>query len=347
MGNLLTYGGISTKVRAMQKNLIHPDEYRELVLLGSVPEAVNYLRTKPAYRDLLESIDEAHLHRGDVEAVLVRSLYRDFSKLYRFAGLKQRRFLNTYFHQYEIVLLKYFLRGIFNHNNEPWSPSKIGEFFRDHSKLDIQKLANVDTIEEFLGALQGTDYYAPLSKLANMEHPTLFDYEMTLDLFYFSTLWKSYHKQFSGKELNILKQAYGSMIDLLNIQWIYRSKTYYQISSADIYALLIPIRYKLKQAQIVRLVEAADEQEFNHVLAATYYSKKYDELSGRELEKLYTQLLYHIHQLARRKNPYSIACINSYLYQKGQELDNLTTILESIRYGLQPADILKYITAGI
>ena len=66
MGNLLTYGGIATKIRAMQKNLIKPEDYRELVLLGSVTEAVNYLRTKRAYQHLLESIDEAHLHRDVV-----------------------------------------------------------------------------------------------------------------------------------------------------------------------------------------------------------------------------------------------------------------------------------------
>ena len=113
-------------------------------------------------------------------------------------------------------------------------------------------------------------------------HPTLFDYEMTLDLFYFSYLWKTYHKMFKGKELTTLRETYGSMIDLLNIQWIYRSKKYYRITNADIYALLIPIRFKLKQVQIAQLVEAADMNEFDHVLLTTYYVKRADELNGAQ-----------------------------------------------------------------
>lgn len=343
MGNLLTYGGIATKIRAMQKNLIKPEDYRELVLLGSVPEAVNYLRTKRAYQHLLESIDEAHLHRGDVEAVLVRSLYKDFSKLYRFSGLKQRRFLDMYFRQYDIILMKFFLRTIFNPTDEAWNPQMAGEFFRKHSTLDLEKLITAKTVDEFVSDLSGTEYHKPLMHLSQMEHPTLFDYEMTLDLFYFSYLWKTYHKMFKGKELTTLRETYGSMIDLLNIQWIYRAKKYYRISNADIYALLIPIRFKLKQVQIAQLVEAADMNEFDHVLQTTYYAKRADELNGVQLESLYNNLIYKMHQLAKRRNPYSIACINSYLFEKGQEIDNLTTILESIRYGLQPADIMKYI----
>ena len=32
---------------------------------------------------------------------------------------------------------------------------------------------------------------------------------------------------------------------MLNIQWIYRAKKYFNLSPADIYALLIPIQYKI------------------------------------------------------------------------------------------------------
>ena len=49
---------------------------------------------------------------------------------------------------------------------------------------------------------------------------------------------------------------------MLNLQWIYRSKKYYHMTPADIYALLIPVHYRLSRREISALVEAGDEEEF-------------------------------------------------------------------------------------
>ena len=46
----------------------------------------------------------------------------------------------------------------------------------------------------------------------------------------------------------------GSKIDLLNLQWIYRAKKYYNMKPADIYLLLIPIHYKLSTDQVKEMV---------------------------------------------------------------------------------------------
>lgn len=40
MGSLLSYSGLTTKIRAMQSRLLTDDQYRELAELKSVPQAV-------------------------------------------------------------------------------------------------------------------------------------------------------------------------------------------------------------------------------------------------------------------------------------------------------------------
>lgn len=45
----------------------------------------------------------------------------------------------------------------------------------------------------------------------------------------------------------------------------------------------------------------------------------------------------------RRQNPYSIASIYTYLFLKEEEIDQLTTALECIRYGLPRGDTLAYL----
>jgi V/A-type H+-transporting ATPase subunit C len=44
-----------------------------------------------------------------------------------------------------------------------------------------------------------------------------------------------------------------------------------------------------------------------------------------------------------RKYPNSMAPVDYYLYLKEMEIDKLTTVLECIRYKLEPTDTLKYV----
>ena len=53
MGSLLSYSGLTTKIRAMQSRLLTDDQYRELAELKSVPQAVTYIssgKTAKEYR---------------------------------------------------------------------------------------------------------------------------------------------------------------------------------------------------------------------------------------------------------------------------------------------------------
>ena len=56
------------------------------------------------------------------------------------------------------------------------------------------------------------------------------------------------------------------------------------MAPADIYALLIPMNYKLKKEEITALVEASTREEAQQIFRKTYYGKKYDHLSAHNLE---------------------------------------------------------------
>ena len=49
MGTLLSYSGISTKIRAMQSKLITEEQFQEIVQLSSVPQVAAYLKRTPEY----------------------------------------------------------------------------------------------------------------------------------------------------------------------------------------------------------------------------------------------------------------------------------------------------------
>lgn len=345
MYNLLSYSGITTKIRAMESNLLTDNDYKEFVTLRSVSEAAAFLKNKPAYKEFFADVDETRLHRGQIERILHLSLYKDFSKLYKFSNPEQRKFLHLYFLRYEASLLKTCLRSVLNGSNDIPHRDTVKGFLEHYSSIDMDKLFAAHTIEEFVTCLDGTEYYKPLSKLLNLTNPTLFDYEMTLDLYYFSHIWKLSQEILKGNELKSLSASFGSKIDILNLQWIYRSKKYYKMSSADIYALLIPVSYKLSKQDMLHLVESANIDEFNLNLASTYYAKiiRPEVFSGESLEYLYNKILEKINRVSALKNPYSVASINMYLTRKDHEVSRITNALECIRYGLDSSETLKYI----
>ena len=100
---------------------------------------------------------------------------------------------------------------------------------------------------------------------------------MALDLCYFKWFWDSRKKVLTRDEERIFMDDYGVKMDLLNIRWIYRSKHFYNMSNADVYAHLIGIQYRLQTSQIKEMVEAATTDELTAAIRNTYYGRHFPE----------------------------------------------------------------------
>ena len=95
MGNLLEYSGIITKLRAMEARLLTDEQFEEISALTSVTELVSYLNTNSSYQDVLQDMDETMLHRGNIEKVLILSLYHDYTKIYPFLRTESEKVFKT------------------------------------------------------------------------------------------------------------------------------------------------------------------------------------------------------------------------------------------------------------
>lgn len=343
MGNLLAYSGIAAKVRAMESHFLKETDFQDMASLPNVREAQEFLKRFPAYEELFSHSD-GELHRGDIEKLLSLSALRDFQKLYLFASPDQRRFLKLYFINFEILILKKCLRHIWGSKDSPLDLSAFQDFFSSHSRLDPLSLASSESVSQLTENLKGSVYYELFKNLENDEGAALFDYEMQLDLYHFRFVWQHRNKFFSSEEQKVITQCLGSKMDLLNIQWIYRSKRYYHLDASSIVPLLIPIRYRLKQEDIQSLSQAATVEELFNLLTFTYYGNltSTDLSDHPDLEAMYRDVLGKIYSRTRRRYPYSAAVLNSYFYFKNVEVHRIITTIESIRYGVNPGTIASY-----
>lgn len=345
--SLLSYSGVTTKVRAMNGKLMKPEDYKQLIAVSSVQEFISFLKLRNAYESIFAGVNIEELHRGDVEKLLTKGIFQDFSRIYRFSNSSQREFLTIHFMRYELQMIKSCLRMVFDKRNPELNLDLFQSFFLKHSKMDLSKMAASSTIGELVESLKGTEFYLPLSKLTSIEHPTMFDYEMQLDLFYFVTLYKSCPKHLKGNDLELIQSSLGVQIDLMNIQWIYRSKKYLQLSSTDLHRIIIPIHYKLKQTQLKQLIETQSIHEFEQLLNTTYYGNKFATIENYSLEDAFDRLIEKLNQIDTRNHPYSLAVIKSYLFHKENEVTQLTRVLECIRYGYSPKEIEQYLQTEV
>ena len=106
MGGVLSYSGLSTKIRAMQSRLTTMEQFEEILQLSNVTQVAAYLKRMPEYSSKWDALDENTLHRGQIEKLLKKSIFQNFSRIYHFANPEQRKFLDLYSRRYEIRVLK-------------------------------------------------------------------------------------------------------------------------------------------------------------------------------------------------------------------------------------------------
>ena len=348
MGNLITYSAVSAKIRAMQGRLLTEGDFSRLVFSGSVSAAVEALRTHPSYSRAFETAGDGELGRSRIEQLLWLSLYQDYSSLYRFATVAQRKFLDLYFMHFEIDILKKCLRGAASSRPSDLDLSIFEDFFQKHSHLDLTGLAGCGTLDGFVDGLRGSFYYDSLRRLRDQGVTALFDYETALDSLYFIHLWKNMKKQLGRKELEAVSQCIGEKIDLLNLEWLSRAKEYYRLPDRSIQDFLIPVYYKLRRSQVLDMAQASSREEFLRLLKATRYGNRIfgepNPSAGHEnprLKRLFRSLLDAVYQNSGQKNPYSAAILNTYFYFKEEEIRKLITTIEGVRYELDGNEILS------
>lgn len=342
MDSTLSYSGINTKVKAMHPKLISDDDYQKISALETVADLIAYLKKHPGYAEFFQKYDEREIHRGEAERVLVNGLYMDYTKIFRFANDQQRLDLQLVFFRYEINVLKTCIRLIHNKENA-YDLSVFQPFFSKHSQINVTALSSSRNIDEYIQNLKGTEYYNILAKLHAKPGLTSFDYEMTLDVYYFTKSWRIKDTMLSRNSKKAFTQRMGTEIDLLNIMWIYRSKKMYDMNAAQIFTYLIPVNYKLTASSLARLVQSVTLDEFMNILATTKYKKFIESLKNSTMEQEYSRIIIKIYLTNMTRYPASMTSVNYYLFRKDLEVSRLTSALECIRYGLEQKKKQEYI----
>ena len=329
-GGLLQYSGLVTKIKAMRGGLLSREELSRLMEYGTIEEMIAFLREQESYASIYRRHDEVH-HRAQVEAVIDNSLYADYMRIYRFAGITQRQGMEIIFFRYEVNVLKNCLMTA-EYGGREYHSGYLNLFFDHHSCYDTAALTRAGNQAEWMAALAGTRYEKLLGRMREGVQLTDRDYAAQLDIYYYRMAWRMKNKLSESRMRKIFTEILGTEIDWQNIMWMYRFKHFFHGKPSDIYADMIPIFYRLKKAEIGKMLEAESLTQFVEVLGQTAYFTEKEPVISLGDEITFRLVMERTYRKVCRDNPMSLAPVLQYLYDKENEIDDLTTILEGIRY---------------
>lgn len=333
--SLYKNAGIAAKTAAMKQKHLSKEQYSELVKMPSVAEVCSYLKENTIYGEVFGGVNERQLHRDQIEELLSKYLQDEFKKIYNFVTGDYRRFLEFLFTRYEIEQLKSVLRLI--DSGEQVDITFKEGFFAKKSRIDIFMLYQCKTHKEVAEVVLNTPYHSILESYINRK-TSIFQLEMALDAFYFKEAWSIKDKILKGEDKKIISDSLGREIDMLNLMWVYRCKRYYSLNSELIYTHIIPIHYKLSKDKLVELVESQSVEGFLSEAKKTAYASLFYKIDVQSVEHNYAYLVLNQLKMQRRKHPFSIASMVSYIHLMEIEIKNITSILEAIRYKIKPSE---------
>lgn len=338
MKNVAKFAALNTKIRVLERELLTNNDYLNLIGLKSVEAGVNYFLEETYYADLLKDLKIKDL--SSIENLFYNNLLEKYDKITSFLHIEYRKIFKKIFMRYEVEHIKKYLRKL-NQNKSVEDLYKNFEKAK-YSDLDYKALSQVKDMETFVESLKGTSYYKILYYHLSSED-RLFYMEMSLDIHYFNRLNSEMKKRFGQEKRNTILEILQKNSDLLNIQWIYRGKKYYDFSSEELLNYVLLTGYFFKYNDLKSLCYAKTTQELVNKLKESKYGflfndeKNFEFLMERNVERYIYQLFKNLEKVSTLNINKSIG----YMHKLEYEMRDIFTILESIKYGLEIEDIKK------
>lgn len=337
------YSAISAKLKAMYSKFLKKEDYEQLLSKQTVGEICGYLKSLPAYSDVLSGVSERDVHRGQMEILISSEIVDEYLRLYEFLDSSKREILKFWFMRREIQFLTGELRHIFTHearNKNQMSRDKFDAFFETHTAIDRELMLNATSLSDCIEACKNTPYALPLQRAEQLDSD-FFSVSMMLEMFYYTSIWHTVGTRLDKKQEELFKKALGSKIDALNILWIYRGKKYFSFEDEIIFTYIIPVRYRLSEDIIKEMVTANSIADFIGVVSRTKYSSLFDGIDeGVFPEENYIDFIRKLYKTMFFNHPQSLIAVYTYLELKELELDNLKTVIEGVRYS-KSADMIR------
>ncbi len=345
---------VGVKAHVLFSRLLTADEYWMLLGSDTVVEVAQKL-VRTAYADVLSTLPPEP-HRYDLEGAVKDSLMQEAEHFQQHLGNPRDRFFRTWMLRYEAENLKSIFRYVAAHRSDREDLRR--RLYPIHSsKVAYDNLLGARDFAEAADVLRGTPYHKvlvePMKRLESGMEQSLFSMEMALDSYIESELWACLHKLERG-EREMLLPIFGMRVDLYNLYFLYRALEFYNLTPAETLTRLLPVRYKVSLPFLRSVSHVSSFEEISGRLKEQYpvYAAIFEEgLQGDAIQLALDRNIkrfLHIqaHKVFSTGSP-DFHTAMGYFVLKEFELNDITRIIESVRYGYDRRLAAEYLIRPI
>ncbi|GAU77900.1 V-type ATPase subunit [Fusibacter sp. 3D3] len=326
MYKVRTHAASNAKSKAILGRLLKEADYLELLKLEKVEEVIEYLKRYTHYSEVFSDIG---MSIGDHEVVIKKYFFNTYEKLYHFYMDAYRNFFKAMFCRYEVENLKLFIRVL--SRNEPLSDLRASLIYSElYSNLNYDQLEKAVNMQDLLDMIGHTIYYEPLVVFLeeDSEH-MIFHMEMVLDRCYFSQL-RSSIEALKSEDRELMLELLGINVDILNVQWIYRGRQFFDISSEELFNFTLEGGRRYDYKILKELCYMGFDAFRSYILGGDYSDIFQDReyMMERAMER---HLFYRLDEYIK-STKLSIALPVVLLFKFEYEMRDLFTLMEGKKY---------------
>ncbi len=170
----MKYGAVSAKVMALYGRLLSTEEWRKLCDCSSVGDIILFLKNHSGWSDVFSSTSP----NAGVEAVseaAESALWKEYEKLYKFAYLEDKRFLDFFLFRAEMEHILSAL-GRLCSAGDKGVKTNVSDFIIKHSSVNSEQLDSSTDFKGLQEAIKGSIFEQPLTLLPINKESGLPDY---------------------------------------------------------------------------------------------------------------------------------------------------------------------------
>ncbi len=337
------YTAVAAKVRAMYGCRMTPEDYRQLMSQRTIPQAAAFLAGHRGYRDSLYGLPAQDIHREQLELALRRTYMDEYRRIFSFLTMEDKELLRFPIYRAEKEAILTSMRRLSSrHMLEPeatWAP-----LLRSRSRLSLTELSQARSFQDIADAASGTIYASALQRSGiGGGTPSMAFVDNLLLVTYYAHLYKVLGRNYAGDTKKIIKQSLDQETDLLNLVLFLRLKKHFSQDDVRSYSFPLPCSHRLPKSHVEALLGAKDYDEAMELVYAGPYGDLFRSIEPTGLEAYLYTLQFRFDRRQLRAATPTIYTPIAYLGLKETELRNIISIIECIRYGVEPQSYVTLI----
>lgn len=337
---------ITAKIHALYGRRIIRSQYDELCRKRSTSEIAAYLKERTHLSEVLSLVQPATVRSDQLENILHKGRYNKYLDLVKYSTPKTRAFYRSYvLNLVEIQLILQMIRLINIGRTSEFIVS-YPAFAESDLRIGLDKLSRVNTYDELLAALEGTEYHDPLLRYRSTDKQNpIINYagcEMALMNCYYENLKSIVSKTFSGRTRQEIDDIMAIKIALENSIIGYRLKKYYpEMTPDEIKGYMLNFWREPPMKVLDAALNCKTAEEYLHTLKNARYISGIGEKEIQSIELGSQAIRSLLSQRYMRRTQQPAVAFICYMFYSEMEIDNIVRIVEAVRYGMDPSEIMQ------